>query len=105
MGGGIGGLGNITKGFDPSQMQRMVVDQLRNIPKPEMPQQTQQQAQPVAQNANTSGAKDANLNDVSSLLEQLNKQMGELISHTENIADNSSKQVRVTKGLSNNKFA
>ena len=105
MGGGIGGLGNITKGFDPSQMQRMVVDQLRNIPKPEMPQQPQQQAQPVAQNANTSGAKDANLNDVSSLLEQLNKQMGELISHTENIADNSSKQVRVTKGLSNNKFA
>jgi hypothetical protein len=105
MGGGIGGLTNIAKGFDPSQMQRMVVDQLRNIPKPEVPQPQVPQAQSVAQNTNTSGGKDANLNDAVSLLEQLNKQMGELISHTENIADNSSKQVRVTKGLSNNKFA
>jgi hypothetical protein len=105
MGGGLGGLTNIAKGFDPSQMQRMVVDQLRNIPKPEMPQPQQQQAQPVAQNTNTFGGNDVNLNDAVSLLEQLNKQMGELISHTENIADNSSKQVRVTKGLSNNKFA
>ena len=71
----------------------------------EQVQQQVQQAPQPAQNTNTSMPNDATLKDVTSLLDQLNKQMGELISHTENIADNSGKQVRVTKGLSNNKFA
>lgn len=45
------------------------------------------------------------MNDVVKLLEMLNKQMGELISHTSDVAELSGKQVRATRGLSNNRLA
>jgi hypothetical protein len=48
---------------------------------------------------------DSAMNEMVKLLEMLNKQMGELISHTSEVADLSGKQVRATRGLSNNRLA
>lgn len=48
---------------------------------------------------------DATLSDVVKSLDMLNKQMGELLSHSSTMADNSGAAVKATKGLNGNLFA
>ena len=48
---------------------------------------------------------EASLSDVVKSLDQLNKQMGELLSHSSTMADNSGAAVKATKGLNGNLFA
>jgi hypothetical protein len=48
---------------------------------------------------------DASLKDVVDHLDQLNKSIMQMVGHTERLTDNTSKQIRVTQSLSNNRFA
>ena len=52
-----------------------------------------------------SGGNNATLNDMVDLLSQLNKHMGQMVSHTETLTDNSSRQIRATTALSGNMLA
>jgi len=48
---------------------------------------------------------DASLKDVVNGLDQLNKSIMQMVGHTEKLTDYSSKQIRATQSLSNNRFA
>lgn len=53
----------------------------------------------------TLGGNNTTLNDLADLLSQLNKHMGQMVSHTETLTDNSSRQIRATTALSGNMLA
>ena len=74
-------------------------------PKPQAkPQAVVEQPQQIEQVAPAVAAKEITLKDIHDVLMQLNKNMAEMVQHTDSIKDNSRKQISATKSISNNRF-
>lgn len=76
-------------------------DMTKGIEMPQMPTMPAATTESAPSISSGSGS----MSDMLDMLGQLNKQMGQLVANTAEVADLSGRQVKATRGLSNNRFA